>query len=97
MPLFVKLSDTLTLNEEIREKICEKLRTECSPRHVPEEINQIDAVPYTLTGKKLEIPVRKILLGTSVEKAANPGAMINPQSLEYFIEYARSHADVGPA
>jgi acetoacetyl-CoA synthetase len=53
-------------------------------------------VPYTLTGKKLEIPVRKILLGSSVEKAANPGAMTNPQSLDYFIEYFKSHADIIP-
>ena len=96
MPLFVKLPDTLVLNEEIKEKICERLRTECSPRHVPDEISQIDAVPYTLTGKKLEIPVRKILLGTPVEKAANPGAMANPQSLDYFIHYARRRTNVLP-
>jgi acetoacetyl-CoA synthetase len=93
MPLFVKLSDTLVLNEEIKEKICKKLRTECSPRHVPDEINQINAIPYTLTGKKLEIPVRKILLGTPAENAANPGAMANPQSLDYFMHYAKSHTN----
>jgi acetoacetyl-CoA synthetase len=97
MPLFVKLSDTLTLNDELKEKICKKLRTECSPRHVPDEIIHIEDIPYTLTGKKLEIPVRKILLGMPVEKAANPGAMANPQSLDYFIEYSRHHADIKSA
>jgi acetoacetyl-CoA synthetase len=53
----------------------------------------IPEVPYTLTGKKMEIPVRKILMGMAFDKAANPAAMSNPKSLEYFIEFARESRD----
>ena len=60
------------------------LRTTLSPRHVPDEIRVVPGIPRTLSGKKLEVPVRKILLGTPVEKAANPDAMANPEVLEHF-------------
>jgi acetoacetyl-CoA synthetase len=93
MPLFVKLADGLTLNSEIEKKICATLRREYSPRHVPDKIYQVSSIPATLTGKKMEVPVRKILLGTPPEKAANTAAMRDPQALEYFVEFARAHAD----
>ena len=77
----------MTLTDEIKKKINAKLRTDYSPRHVPDEIYQIDDVPYTLTGKKMEVPVRKILLGFPLEKSANKDAMSNPHSLDYFINF----------
>lgn len=89
MPLFVKLAEGLVLNTEIENIICSKLRTDYSPRHVPEKIYQVDEIPYTLTGKKMEVPVRKILMGMDIDKAANRDAMLNPQSLAYFENFAK--------
>lgn len=85
MPLFVKLKEGLTLDETLKKKICAALKTEYSPRHVPDKVIQIDDVPYTLTNKKLEVPVRKILTGASVEKSANIDAMANPSSIQFFV------------
>jgi acetoacetyl-CoA synthetase len=93
MPLFVKLRPGLKLNAEIEAKINSTLRREYTPRHVPDKIYQVDDIPVTLSGKKLEVPVRKILMGVAPEKAANRHTMPNPQSLDYFIEYARTQND----
>jgi acetoacetyl-CoA synthetase len=93
MPLFVKLKSGLQLDETLREKIRRALRREYSPRHVPDKIYQVEGIPYTLTGKKMEVPVRKILLGAAPEKAANRDAVANPQALDYFIDYARNQTD----
>ena len=60
------------------------LRTQLSPRHVPDEIHQVPGIPRTLSGKKLEVPVRKILLGTEPERAADPNALANPEVLAFF-------------
>jgi acetoacetyl-CoA synthetase len=60
---------------------------------VPDRIYQVKAIPYTLTGKKMEVPVRRILMGVPVEKAANRAAMSNVESLDYFIDYARTQQD----
>jgi acetoacetyl-CoA synthetase len=89
MPLFVVLAGELKLDQPLKDKIKAKLRADYSPRHVPDSIYQVDAIPYTLTGKKMEVPVRKILLGLEVEKAANPEAMANPGSLAYFVDFAK--------
>jgi len=88
MPLFVILRQGLTLDENLKQTIKQKLRAELSARHVPDEIFQVTDIPYTLSGKKLEIPVRRILLGQSIEKAANLGAMRNPESIDYFVAMA---------
>ncbi len=88
MPLFVVLRPDKNLDDSLKKRINQTLREEVSPRHVPDEIFQIEEIPYTLSGKKMEIPIRRILLGQPVEKAANPGAMRNPQTLNYFIELA---------
>jgi acetoacetyl-CoA synthetase len=93
MPLFVKLRNGVALDEPLREKIRATLRREYSPRHVPDKIYQVEAIPFTLTGKKMEVPVRKILMGVAPEKAANRDAVANPQALDYFITYARNQAD----
>ncbi len=93
MPLFVKLADGLQLNEEIEARICRRLRSDYSPRHVPDRIYQVKEIPYTLTGKKMEIPVRKILLGSPPDLAANRSAMANPESLDFFVQFARERKD----
>jgi acetoacetyl-CoA synthetase len=93
MPLFVKLRGERTLTEAIQERIRQRLRQEYSPRHVPDKIYQVPDIPYTLTGKKMEVPVRRILAGHSVEKAANRDAVANPQALDFFIDYARTQQD----
>ena len=67
-----------------------RIREDCSPRHVPDEVRAIDEVPRTLSGKVLEIPVKKILMGTAPDTAASRESLANPESLEYFIELAGS-------
>jgi acetoacetyl-CoA synthetase len=93
MPLFVKLHGNRILDEPTRERIRARLRKDYSPRHVPDKIYQIEAVPITLTGKKLEVPVRRILMGVPADKAANRAALANPVSLDFFIAYAKSQTD----
>jgi acetoacetyl-CoA synthetase len=93
MPLFVKLSDGLQLDTVLERKICERLRREYTPRHVPDRIIQAPGIPMTLTRKKMEVPVRKILLGAPVEQAANRNAMVNPESLDFFVNYAKTQKD----
>ena len=93
MPLFVKLEPDRVLDEAMVQRIGDRLRSEYSPRHVPDRIYAVDQIPYTLTGKKMEVPVRKLLMGVPVAKAANPDSMANPASLDYFIEFARTSGD----
>ena len=88
MPLFIQLNDNYELDDELKKEIAGALRSNCSPRHVPDEVYAIEQIPMTLTGKKLEVPVKKILMGVPFEKAANPGAMSNPESLDYFVQLA---------
>ena len=87
--LFVVLAEGLELDDEMRRKICRELRTALSPRHVPDEIHQVRAVPRTLSAKKLEVPVKKILTGTPVDSAAAKGALANPESLTAFAALAQ--------
>jgi acetoacetyl-CoA synthetase len=93
MPLFVKLRGGRVLDDALRERIRARLRTDCTPRHVPDKVYQIDAIPVTLTGKKLEVPVKRILMGMPAEKSANRSALANPTSLDFFIAYAKSQTD----
>jgi acetoacetyl-CoA synthetase len=93
MPLFVKLKPGYTLDPATLEKIRATLRREYSPRHVPDKIFAVDDIPITLTGKKLEVPVRRILMGVPVEKAANRDAVANARSLDYFVDYAKTQRD----
>jgi acetoacetyl-CoA synthetase len=87
--LFVVLADGLQLDETLRRRINGELRAALSPRHVPDEIHQVRAVPRTLSAKKLEVPVKRILTGTPVESAAAKGALANPESLTAFEDLAR--------
>jgi len=93
MPLFVKLKGDLRLDEALQEIIRARMRKAYSARHVPDKIYQVNDIPYTLTGKKMEVPVRRILTGVPVEKAANRAAMSNVESLDFFLEYARDQQD----
>jgi acetoacetyl-CoA synthetase len=87
MPLFLVLNEGASLDEDLKARITDKLRKEVSPRHVPNEMLVIDEVPYTLSGKKMEIPVRKILLGMDAGSTLNPGAMRNPDAIDFFRRY----------
>jgi acetoacetyl-CoA synthetase len=93
MPLFVKLREGVRVDEALQDKVRAKMRKTYSARHVPDKIYQVQAIPYTLTGKKMEVPVRRILMGVPVEKAANRAAMANVESLDFFIGYAREQQD----
>jgi acetoacetyl-CoA synthetase len=88
MPLFVVTRTELT--DEVTAEIRRQIRSRCSPRHVPDEIVRIDAVPRTLSGKKLEVPVKKILMGGDPEKAASRDSLANPEALDWFVRYASS-------
>lgn len=89
MPLFVLLQEGKTLTEDLKNDIKKQIKIECSPRHVPDEIITATDLPYTISGKKMEAPVKKILMGKDVSKAANKGAMRNPESLDFFIAFAK--------
>lgn len=91
MPLFVLLRDDVTLDEEFSNRIKEKIRTQLSARHIPNDIFAAPAIPRTLTGKKMELPIKKLLLGISIEKVANPDAMANPESLQWYVAFAEQH------
>jgi acetoacetyl-CoA synthetase len=82
--LYVVPAAGYELDAELVARIRSLLRSELSPRHVPDEIHQVPGIPRTLSGKKLEVPVRKILLGTPVAEAADPDALANPEVLGYF-------------
>ncbi len=96
MPMFVKLADGVTLDERLEREISTRLRREYTPRHVPDKYIQVPAIPVTLTGKKLEVPVRRLLLGVPLEQAANTSAMADPAALDAFLAYARGQRDYVP-
>jgi acetoacetyl-CoA synthetase len=89
MALFVVLHPGAELDDALRTAIKQQIRRALSPRHIPDDIVVVPDVPRTINGKKLEVPVKKILLGMPVEQAANPGSMANPQSLQVFVELAK--------
>jgi acetoacetyl-CoA synthetase len=84
MRLFVVLADGAQLDEALVGSIRRRVREHCSPRHVPDEIVQIAEVPRTLSGKKLEVPVKKILTGADPEGAASRDSLANPAALDVF-------------
>jgi acetoacetyl-CoA synthetase len=97
MPLFVVLSEDAVLDEALRSRIARSLREELSPRHVPDEVVAVPAVPRTLTGKLLEIPVKRILQGASVEQAASLGSIDHPEALRWFEDFSRLRTRVAAA
>jgi acetoacetyl-CoA synthetase len=88
MPLFVVLRDGGELTEELEKAIKARIREDCSPRHVPDEVVPVAEVPRTLSGKVLELPVKRILQGTPPEKAASLDSLTNPDSLDFYVDYA---------
>ena len=82
--LYVVLAEGAELDDDLKNRLRAVLRAQLSPRHVPDEIHQVPGIPRTLSGKKLEVPVRKILHGTDPERAADPNALANPDVLRYF-------------
>ena len=86
MPLFVVLREGGSLDEGLEREIKRRIREDCSPRHVPDEIRQIAEVPRTLSGKVLEVPVKRILMGTPADQAASRESLANPEALDYFVE-----------
>ena len=85
MPLFVKTKKNL--NIELKNKIKEALRKNCSPRHVPDEIYKIPDIPYTISGKKMETPVKRILMGLSLNSSISKDAMKNPEIIDFFVKF----------
>lgn len=88
MPLFVVLATDVVLDDDLRARIAARIRTDCSPRHVPDEVIAIAEVPRTLSGKILEIPVKRILLGQPVEKVVSRESLANPDALNFFVRRA---------
>ena len=88
MPLFVKPAPGCVLDDAMRKKIVTYLRTECSPRHVPDEIHAVPDIPYTLSAKKMELPVRRILRGAAADTVAARDAMRNPDAIDWFVHFA---------
>ena len=89
MPLFVLMNEGHSLNEDLKKEIKATLRKTYTPRHVPDEIIEAPDLPYTISGKKMEAPVKRILRGDSVEKSVNKGAMKNPESIDFFVRFSR--------
>ncbi len=92
MPLFVVLKPGLALDDALEERLNDAIRTALSARHVPSEILAIPEVPRTLSGKKMELPIKKLLLGHALEKVAHADAMANPSSLAWFVDFAARRA-----
>jgi acetoacetyl-CoA synthetase len=90
MPLFVVLEEGRTLDDGLRTLITTEIRRQASPRHVPDEIFEVAAVPHTRTGKKLEVPIKRILLGAKLEDVLSLGAVDDAGSLEAFVEISEA-------
>jgi acetoacetyl-CoA synthetase len=88
MPLFVVLREGLELDEDMKKAIKASVRQTLSPRHVPDDVIAVPDVPRTLSGKKLEIPVKKLFMGMSIQDAANLDAMKNPDVIPFYAELA---------
>ena len=88
MPCFVVLKPGFTLDEALKERIKGRIRTDLSARHVPNDVFVTPEVPRTLNGKKLEVPIKRLLLGEPLEKVVNKDSMSNPGSLAWFVEFA---------
>ena len=95
MPLFVVLREGLVLDEALRQRLRRAIREALSPRHVPDQIEQVAAVPRTLSGKKMELPVKKLLQGAAADKVMNRDAMANANCVDWYVEFARRRAAAG--
>ena len=89
MALFVVLRDGAALDEALRGALARRIREDCSPRHVPDDVFAVAEVPRTLSGKLLEVPVKRILAGADPERAASRDSLANPAALDWFVAFAR--------
>ena len=89
MPLFVVLRPGVELDEGLRKRLQDAIRSSLSPRFVPDDVFQVAEIPRTLSGKKQELPIKKLLLGQPLDKVVNREAMANPASLAWYEEFAR--------
>jgi len=92
MPLFVVLREGLELDDVICARINLSIKKLTSTWFIPNDIFQVDQIPRTLSGKKLEVPIKRILLGEAPEKVANPDTISNPEALEWFTRFAKTLA-----
>jgi acetoacetyl-CoA synthetase len=89
--LFVVPRQGVVVDDRLRDRLAAEIRTALSPRHVPDRIVAVPAIPYSRTGKKLEVPVKKILRGAPPDAVASPGALVDPTALDAFVEFARAY------
>ncbi|RLU82331.1 acetoacetate--CoA ligase [Streptomyces griseocarneus] len=89
MPLFVHLAPGAVLDDALLDRIKRTIREQLSPRHVPDEVIEVTGIPHTLTGKRIEVPVKRLLQGTPLEKAVNPGSVDNVELLHFYEKLAR--------
>ena len=90
MPLFVEMAPDHALDDALVGAIRARLRKERSPRHVPDQIIAVPAIPNTLTGKKMEIPIRKLLMGATVDEVISKGAMKDPSVIDWYADFAHT-------
>jgi acetoacetyl-CoA synthetase len=90
MPLFVVLQNGRELDDETVKAVRTRVREDCSPRHVPNDVIAIPEIPRTLSGKVLEVPVKRVLMGEPPEKAASRESLANPEAFDWFVRYAES-------
>jgi len=90
--LFVVPAPGVEAGDELRRRITAAIRAALSPRHVPDRVEFVEAVPRTLSGKKLEVPVKRVLMGAPAERAASRDALVRPDALDAFVELARRRA-----
>ncbi len=88
MPLFVVLEENYLLSDDLIKQINHQLRTQCSPRHVPDVLYEVPDIPYTLSGKKIEVPIKKIFMKMDISKSLNRDAIRNPEAIDYFVKLA---------
>ncbi|HTP98057.1 MAG TPA: acetoacetate--CoA ligase, partial [Casimicrobiaceae bacterium] len=94
MPLFVVLRPGSALDAALKDRMVAAIRKAASPRHVPNEIFEVREVPRTLSGKKLEVPIKRLLLGEPVERVVNRDAVANPASLDWYVQFATARKQV---
>ena len=92
MPLFVVLRPGVTLDAAMKTRLMSAIATALSPRFLPNDIFEVPEVPRTLSGKKQELPIKKLLLGQPLEKVVNKEAMANPACLDWYVAFAAAHA-----
>jgi acetoacetyl-CoA synthetase len=90
LALFVVLAEGAELTDEVKQAIRARIRSDCSPRHVPDDIVAVEAVPRTLSGKVLEVPVKKVLMGGDPDKAASRDSLANPAAFDWFVDFAQT-------